>query len=282
MGLENRNETTPQVSSRRATWHCWNHPQPTAEPAPVLLPDDRVGPGGEASSRGAVAGLRTLETFDDSRPLAPWLFRIAQQPVYRFPAPPQGAPKTVEAAVTEPDRVMPADPPERPLGRAVEPPVLSLPPKERPACCSRTLRLLARRDRRDRRLDGGRRQGGALTRPLEVAGGAREGSAAERAESGGRADPAPLCRTVQPPRMGRHAARADSRTTRRLRVADRFNRAGGRGALLGVYERWPRHVAPDGGGGGRRARVITCIKTLAASSARPRPPRSELGHHPHR
>jgi RNA polymerase sigma-70 factor (ECF subfamily) len=78
---------------------------------------------------------RMLETFDDNRPLAPWLFRIAHNRCIdhlRRRAVRKGA----ELAVTEgeePDRVLPVDPPGAALGRAVEHLVLSLPPKER-AC----------------------------------------------------------------------------------------------------------------------------------------------------
>lgn len=78
---------------------------------------------------------RMLETFDDSRPLAPWLFRIAHNRCIdhlRRRVVRRGA----ELAATEgeeADRVMPVDPLGAALGWAVEHLVLSLPPKER-AC----------------------------------------------------------------------------------------------------------------------------------------------------
>jgi RNA polymerase sigma-70 factor (ECF subfamily) len=75
---------------------------------------------------------RALDTYDESRPLAPWLFRIAHRRCLDFlrrRAVRQGA----EAATATPDRVLPADPPGLALGRAVEHLVLALPPKERAA-----------------------------------------------------------------------------------------------------------------------------------------------------
>jgi RNA polymerase sigma-70 factor (ECF subfamily) len=79
---------------------------------------------------------RMLETFDDSRPLAPWLFRIAHNRCIdhlRRREVRRGAENAAMAEGDEPDRVMPVDPPGGALGRAVEHLVLSLPPKER-AC----------------------------------------------------------------------------------------------------------------------------------------------------
>lgn len=75
---------------------------------------------------------RTLDSFDDSRPLAPWLFRIAHNRCIDFLRR-RGVRETAEAALAEPDPVMPVEPPGPALGRAVEHLVLSLPPKER-AC----------------------------------------------------------------------------------------------------------------------------------------------------
>lgn len=77
---------------------------------------------------------RMLETFDDSRPLAPWLFRIAHNRCIDFLRR-REVRQEAEATATEPDSdwVMPVDPPGPALGRAVERLVLTLPPKER-AC----------------------------------------------------------------------------------------------------------------------------------------------------
>jgi RNA polymerase sigma-70 factor (ECF subfamily) len=75
---------------------------------------------------------RMLDRFDDSRPLSPWLFRIAHNRCIDFLRH-REVRREAEAAEPGPDRVLPADPPGAALGRAVEHLVLSLPPKER-AC----------------------------------------------------------------------------------------------------------------------------------------------------
>jgi RNA polymerase sigma-70 factor (ECF subfamily) len=75
---------------------------------------------------------RMLESYDDSRPLAPWLFRIAHNRCIDFLRR-RDVRKGAEEAATGPDYVLPADPPGPGLGRAVEHLVLTLPPKER-AC----------------------------------------------------------------------------------------------------------------------------------------------------
>ena len=73
-----------------------------------------------------------LDTFDDDRPLAPWLFRIAHNRSIDFLRR-REVRQVAEAAVVAPDSVDPADPVGPVLGRAVEHLVLALPPKER-AC----------------------------------------------------------------------------------------------------------------------------------------------------
>ena len=78
---------------------------------------------------------RMLDRFDDSRPLSPWLFRIAHNRCIDFLRH-REVRREAETVVTEDpaaDRVLPSDPPGPALGRAVEHLVLSLPPKER-AC----------------------------------------------------------------------------------------------------------------------------------------------------
>ena len=75
---------------------------------------------------------RNLETFDDRRPLGPWLFRIAHNRCIDFLRR-RGSREEAEAAVAVPDATLPADPVGPALGRAVEHLVLTLPPKER-AC----------------------------------------------------------------------------------------------------------------------------------------------------
>jgi RNA polymerase sigma-70 factor (ECF subfamily) len=75
---------------------------------------------------------RRLDTFDDSRALSPWLFRIAHNRCVDFLRT-REVRQTAEAAVLEPDTVEPVEPIGPVLGRAVEHLVLALPPKER-AC----------------------------------------------------------------------------------------------------------------------------------------------------
>ncbi len=77
---------------------------------------------------------RKLETFDDSRPLAPWLFRIAHNRCIDFLRR-RGIRQQAEAeaAVAEADSTPPVEPVGPALGKAVEHLVLMLPPKER-AC----------------------------------------------------------------------------------------------------------------------------------------------------
>src|SRR3954447_6376013 len=75
---------------------------------------------------------RRLDTFDDERPLGPWLFRIAHNRCIDFLRR-RGVRDEAEAIALEPDVVLPPDPAGPDLGRAVERLVLTLPPKER-AC----------------------------------------------------------------------------------------------------------------------------------------------------
>lgn len=75
---------------------------------------------------------RKLETFDESRPLSPWLFRIAHNrciDVLRR----RELQRDAEAGAAPPEPIAPVDPPGPALGRAVEQLVLTLPPMER-AC----------------------------------------------------------------------------------------------------------------------------------------------------
>jgi RNA polymerase sigma-70 factor (ECF subfamily) len=75
---------------------------------------------------------RKLDSFDDSRPLGPWLFQIAHNRSIDFLRR-RGVRQTAEASAVEPDSVEPVDPIGPILDRAVEHLVLALPPKER-AC----------------------------------------------------------------------------------------------------------------------------------------------------
>ena len=75
---------------------------------------------------------RKLDTFDDTRPLSPWLFRIAHNQCIDFLRRRQVR-QEAEAEAVAPESVEPIDPAGPALGRAVEYLVLSLPPMER-AC----------------------------------------------------------------------------------------------------------------------------------------------------
>jgi RNA polymerase sigma-70 factor, ECF subfamily len=75
---------------------------------------------------------RSLERWDESRPLAPWIFRIAHNQCIDFLRR-RGVRAEAEAAVAEPDFVEPGDPVGPAIGPAIEHLVLNLPPKER-AC----------------------------------------------------------------------------------------------------------------------------------------------------
>jgi RNA polymerase sigma-70 factor (ECF subfamily) len=75
---------------------------------------------------------RKLETFDDDRPLTPWLFRIAHNRCIDFLRH-REVRREAEAAAIQPNFVVAAEPTGPLLGRAVEHLVLALPPKER-AC----------------------------------------------------------------------------------------------------------------------------------------------------
>jgi len=73
---------------------------------------------------------RKLESFDDSRPLKPWLFRIAHNQCIDFLRRRQVR-QDAEAEVAVQDAVAPKDPVGRGIERAIERLVLTLPPKER-------------------------------------------------------------------------------------------------------------------------------------------------------
>jgi RNA polymerase sigma-70 factor (ECF subfamily) len=77
---------------------------------------------------------RKLDTFDDRRPLAPWLFQIAHNRCVDFLRR-RGVREQVEsdAASGEADATLPVEPVDGAVGKAVEQLVLALPPKER-AC----------------------------------------------------------------------------------------------------------------------------------------------------
>jgi len=75
---------------------------------------------------------RKLDQYDDSRPLAPWLFRIAHNRAIDFLRR-RGVRIDAETIAMEPESVAAAEPAVLGVGRAVEQLVMILPPKER-AC----------------------------------------------------------------------------------------------------------------------------------------------------
>jgi len=75
---------------------------------------------------------RKLDQYDDSRPLAPWLFRIAHNRCIDFLRR-RGVRIEAETTAMSPDSAMPDNSSVLGVGRAVERLVMSLPPKER-AC----------------------------------------------------------------------------------------------------------------------------------------------------
>jgi RNA polymerase sigma-70 factor, ECF subfamily len=75
---------------------------------------------------------RKLDTWDEDRPLAPWLFRIAHNRCIDFLRR-RGVQVDAETAAMTPDAVEAKEPPGPGLQRAVEHLVMALPPKER-AC----------------------------------------------------------------------------------------------------------------------------------------------------
>jgi RNA polymerase sigma-70 factor, ECF subfamily len=88
--------------------------------------------GEDVMQEALFEAYRKLDMFDDSRPLGPWLFRIAHNRCIDFLRRRQVREKA-EAAAAEPELTAPMDPPGLPLDRAVERLVINLPPKER-AC----------------------------------------------------------------------------------------------------------------------------------------------------
>jgi RNA polymerase sigma-70 factor, ECF subfamily len=76
--------------------------------------------------------FRKLDRFDESRPLKPWLFRIAHHRCIDFLRR-RGVRDEAEAAAAVPDEASPSPPTTLEIGEAVEHLVVSLPPMER-AC----------------------------------------------------------------------------------------------------------------------------------------------------
>lgn len=88
--------------------------------------------GEDVVQEALLHAYRRLDTFDDTRPLKPWLFQIAHNRCIDLLRR-RGVRRAAEAGAIAPDRVDPAEPVGPILDRAVEHMVLALPPKER-AC----------------------------------------------------------------------------------------------------------------------------------------------------
>ena len=88
--------------------------------------------GEDVVQEALIEAYRKMDQFDDSRPLKPWLFRIAHNRCIDFLRR-KGVRDEAEAAAAVPEAVLPAEPAVLGLGAAVERLVISLPPKER-AC----------------------------------------------------------------------------------------------------------------------------------------------------
>jgi RNA polymerase sigma-70 factor (ECF subfamily) len=88
--------------------------------------------GEDVMQEALFEAYRKLDSFDDSRALSPWLFRIAHNRCIDFLRR-RDVRHKAEIAAAEPDAITPIDPPGPSLDRAVERLVTNLPPKER-AC----------------------------------------------------------------------------------------------------------------------------------------------------
>jgi RNA polymerase sigma-70 factor (ECF subfamily) len=91
-----------------------------------------VTDGEDVVQEALFEAYRNLEKYDDSRPLKPWLFRIAHNRCIDFLRK-RSVRAEAEIAVMESDAVEPAETDVEAVGRAVEHLVINLPPKER-AC----------------------------------------------------------------------------------------------------------------------------------------------------
>src|SRR5437667_12416090 len=88
--------------------------------------------GEDVVQEALIEAYRKIDQFDDSRPLKPWLFRVAHNRCIDFLRR-KGVRDEAEPAAAVPEAVLPAEPAVLGLGTAVERLVISLPPKER-AC----------------------------------------------------------------------------------------------------------------------------------------------------
>jgi len=88
--------------------------------------------GEDVAQEALIEAYRKLDKYDESRPMKPWLFRIAHNRCIDFLRR-KGVRDEAEAAAAMPEAFSPAEPATLGVGKAVEHLVASLPPKER-AC----------------------------------------------------------------------------------------------------------------------------------------------------
>jgi len=180
---------------------------------------------------------RRLDTFDESRALKPWLFRIAHNRCIDFLRR-RDVRRAAETADLAPDTVDPAEPVGALLDRAVEHLVLALPPKER--ACVLLKDVLGHSLEEIADLVG------------STVGGVKAALSRGRSKLAARPESRPPVSVATPELAGllqcyverfnrrdwaglRELISADAR----LRVADRYAGALADSPYFGTYERWP-------------------------------------------
>ena len=157
-----------------------------------------------------------LASFDASRPLGPWLFRIAHNRCIDFLRRRQARRET-EAAMEPPAWIDPPEAVGRAIDRAIERLVIALPPKERACVLLKDVFDYSLEDIADLvEFDGRRRQSGLKPRPRQAGRADRCALPEAEGERSGTGASSPLCRPLQPARLARRA-----RTRERRRTVDR-------------------------------------------------------------
>jgi len=197
-----------------------------------------VADGEDVVQEALFVAYRRLDSFDDARPLEPWLFRIAHNRCIDFLRS-RGVREDAEAGAGIDDAVWPDDRPGPALGRAVEHLVLTLPPMER-AC-------VMLKDVLDHSLDEIAELTGSTVGGVKAAlhRGRAKLAASHAAEPIPRAPAAPSPRDAAVlveyvERFNRHdwdGLRALVRADARVRVADRFTGPIADSGYFGRYEK---------------------------------------------
>lgn len=196
-----------------------------------------VSDGEDVVQDALFQAYRRLDTFDDTRPLAPWLFRIAHNRCIDFLRRNETR-QQAEAGAAEPDSVAPIDPAGPALGRAVEHLVLALPPMERACVLLKDVFDYSLEEIADL-VDS---SAGAVKAALHR--GREKLATLPRATAASRAHSAELTRILQlyVERFNRRdwdGLRELIAADARLRVADRFVGALADSPYFGNYERMP-------------------------------------------